>query len=150
MLGTNPNPLSVGQINADLFMAASAIQKAETISSKAGKHLRGLAGYHLRQAAEKMIKLQIYASSAQIDHSKMYHHSLDDLMAYAGSLGIGFSVVNRLLNCFAGDDFALFFKMSVPESEFLQGAVVEGFLIVQNELVPVSSFQRHQLYIGLL
>ena len=43
MPGTNQNLLSVAQVDADLFMAASAIQKAETISSKAGKHLRGLA-----------------------------------------------------------------------------------------------------------
>ena len=55
MSGTNQNMLSVAQIDADLFMAVSAIQKAETISSKAGKHLRGLAGYHLQQAAEKMM-----------------------------------------------------------------------------------------------
>ena len=44
MSGTNQNMLSVAQIDADLFMAVAAIQKAETISSKAGKHLRGLAG----------------------------------------------------------------------------------------------------------
>ena len=73
-------------------MACSAIQKAETISSKAGKHLRGLAGYHLQQAAEKMIKIQIYASGIQIDHSKIYRHSLDDLMSYANSQGISLLV----------------------------------------------------------
>lgn len=65
MSGINQNPLSVAQVDADLFMASSAIQKAETISSKAGKHLRGLAGYHLQQAAEKLIKIQIYASGVQ-------------------------------------------------------------------------------------
>jgi len=92
MPGTNQNLLSVAQVDADLFMAASAIQKAETISSKAGKHLRGLAGYHLQQAAEKMIKIQIYDSGVQIDHSKMYRHSLDDLIGYALSLGINISV----------------------------------------------------------
>ena len=92
MPGTNPNPLSVAQIDADLFMADSAIQKSETISSKAGKHLRGLAGYHLQQAAEKLIKIQIYASGVPIDHSKMYRHSLDDLMVYAGTLGIALNV----------------------------------------------------------
>ena len=68
MPGTNLNPLSVAQIDADLFMADSAIRKSETISSKAGKHLRGLAGYHLQQAAEKLIKIQIYASGVPIDH----------------------------------------------------------------------------------
>ena len=88
MPGTNQNLLSVAQVDADLFMAASAIQKAETISSKAGKHLRGLAGYHLQQAAEKMIKIQIYDSGVQIDHSKLFRHSLDDLIGYASSLGI--------------------------------------------------------------
>lgn len=88
MPGTNQNLLSVAQVDADLFMATSAIQKAETISSKAGKHLRGLAGYHLQQAAEKMIKIQIYDSGVQIDHSKMFRHSLDDLIGYASSLGI--------------------------------------------------------------
>ena len=92
MPGTNPNPLSVAQIDADLFMADSAIRKSETISSKAGKHLRGLAGYHLQQAAEKLIKIQIYASGVPIDHSKMYRHSLDDLMVYAGTLGIALNV----------------------------------------------------------
>ena len=88
MPGTNQNLLSVAQVDADLFMASSAIQKAETISSKAGKHLRGLAGYHLQQAAEKMIKIQIYDSGVQIDHSKMFRHSLDDLIGYASSLAI--------------------------------------------------------------
>ena len=88
MPGSKQNPLSVAQIDADLFMADFAIRKSETISSKAGKHLRGLAGYHLQQAAEKLIKIQIYDSGAQIDYSKMYRHSLDDLMAYAGTLGI--------------------------------------------------------------
>lgn len=88
MPGNNQSPLSVAQVDADLFMAASAIRKAETISSKAGKHLRGLAGYHLQQAAEKMIKLQIYGSGIKIDHSKMFRHSLDDLIGYAVSLGI--------------------------------------------------------------
>ena len=88
MSGTNQNPLSAAQINADLFMADSAIRKSEELSSKAGKHLRGLAGYHLQQAAEKMIKYQIYDSGVRVDYSKMYRHSLDDLMSYAGSLGI--------------------------------------------------------------
>ena len=66
MSARNQNPLSVAQIDADLFMADSAIRKSETISSKAGKHLRGLAGYHLQQAAEKMIKYQIYDSGITI------------------------------------------------------------------------------------
>lgn len=88
MQGIKQNQLSPAQIDADLFMADSAIKKADTISSKAGKHLRGLAGYHLQQAAEKLIKIQIYESGVKIDHSKMFRHSLGDLIGYALSLGI--------------------------------------------------------------
>ena len=73
-------------------MAASAIQKAETISSHSGKRLRGLAGYYLQQAAEKMINIQIYDSGVQIDHSKMFRHSLDDLIGYASSMGIPLTI----------------------------------------------------------
>ena len=82
------NPFSMGQIIADLYMADAAIRKAETLSSKAGKFFRGLAGYHLQQAAEKLIKIQIYDSGIEINNAKMYRHSLDDLMAYAESMGI--------------------------------------------------------------
>lgn len=82
------NPLSIGQIEADLYMADSAIKKAETLSSKAGKYYRGQAGYHLQQAAEKLIKIQIYDSGVAVDNSRMYRHSLDDLITYAASLGI--------------------------------------------------------------
>lgn len=76
MSGTDQNPLAAAQIDADLFMADSAIRKTESISSEAGKHLRGLAGCHLQQAAEEMIKYQIYDSGVQIDYSKLSRHSL--------------------------------------------------------------------------
>ena len=35
-----------------------------------------------------MFKIQIYDSGVQIDHSKMFRHSLDDLIGYASSLAI--------------------------------------------------------------
>lgn len=86
------NPFSMGQIEADIFMADAAIQKAEALTSKAGKYYRGQAGYHLQQAAEKLIKIQMYASGVRLDNSKMYRHSLDDLITYAASVGIALSV----------------------------------------------------------
>jgi len=88
MSGNQNNPLSMGQIEADLFLADTAIQKAETLSSKAGKFYRGQAGYHLQQAAEKLIKIQIYDSGVIVNNAKMYRHSLDDLMTYAASIGV--------------------------------------------------------------
>ena len=92
MPSNSQNPFSVGLVDADLFMADSAIQKAETMTSKAGKHIRGIAGYHLQQAAEKMIKYQIYASGVQINPSKLYRHSLDYLITYADTMGIALNV----------------------------------------------------------
>lgn len=81
-------PISFGQIEADLYMAESAMKRASALTSKDGKFYRGQAGYHLQQAAEKLIKIQIYASRQPINNARMYRHSLDDLMTYAGSLGI--------------------------------------------------------------
>ena len=92
------NPLSMGQIEADLFVAGSAIKKAESMTSKAGKYYRGLAGYHLQQAAEKLIKIQIYDSGVAINNSKINRHSLGDLMSYAASLGIALNVPKWVKN----------------------------------------------------
>ena len=92
------NPLSFKQIEADLFMADAAIQKADAMSSKDGKFYRGQAGYHLQQAAEKLIKIQMYESGVQLNNAKIYRHSLDDLISYAASLGIQLNVpkwINR-------------------------------------------------------
>ncbi len=89
MNGKVNNPFSFGQIDADLFMADAAIKKAESMSSKSGKFYRGQAGYHLQQAAEKLIKIQIYDSGVKVDNAKMYRHSIDDLLTYADSIGIG-------------------------------------------------------------
>ena len=85
---SSSNPLSWGQVEADLFVADSAIKKAESLTSKKGKYYRGLAGYHLQQAAEKMIKIQIYDSGVTVNNAKMYKHSIGDLMSYAASLGV--------------------------------------------------------------
>ncbi len=92
MSGKTNNPISLGQIEADLFMAKAAIEKAESMSSNSGKFYRGQAGYHLQQAAEKLIKIQIYASGITVNNAKMYRHSLDDLITYAQSLNIGITI----------------------------------------------------------
>jgi hypothetical protein len=92
MKGSTENPISIGQIKADLFMAEAAINKSDAMTSKAGKFYRGQAGYHLQQAAEKLIKKQIYDSGISINNAKMYRHSLADLMAYADSIGVNLKV----------------------------------------------------------
>ena len=51
----------MGQIRADLFLAQAAINEAENLTPKADTYIKGQAGYHLQQAAEKMVKIQLYA-----------------------------------------------------------------------------------------
>ena len=84
--------LTYAQIEADLFVAKATIDKAKELSSKAGKYYRGQAGYHLQQAAEKLIKVQIYNSGAVLDYAKLYRHSLDDLLTYATSIDVKISI----------------------------------------------------------
>ena len=88
MPDNNRGGLTIAQVQADLLAALDAIHRAEKIRPKEAKYIKGLAGYHLQQAAEKMIKLQIYQSGREYNNAKMYRHSLDDLITYAESLNI--------------------------------------------------------------
>jgi len=87
------NELKMLQVKADLSLAKMAIEEAEgTKEASYAKYLKGLAGYHLQQATEKLIKIQIYHSGVEVNHSKIYKHSIQDLIAYARSLEISFEV----------------------------------------------------------
>lgn len=88
MPGNSRGGLSIGQVQADLLAALDAIHRAEKLTPKEGKYIKGLAGYHLQQAAEKMIKLQIYQSGQDYNNAKLYRHSLDDLITYAESINV--------------------------------------------------------------
>jgi HEPN domain-containing protein len=81
-------PLNMAMIKADLITAKDGIDRARTLSTKASKYIKGMAGFHLQQAAEKMIKIQLYASGKKLDLHLVYKHSLDHLMGYATSLGV--------------------------------------------------------------
>ena len=80
--------LIMPQIEADILSAEDAIKRAEKLPPAKAKYIKGLAGYHLQQASEKMIKIQLYASGHKLNYAKLYKHSLDDLIIYANSLGI--------------------------------------------------------------
>jgi len=76
------------QIKADLFLAKAAIEEAEKLTPKAAKYMKGQAGYHLQQAAEKMIKIQLYQSNQTIDPAKVYKHNIYELIAYAPTVHV--------------------------------------------------------------
>ena len=84
--------LSMTQVMADLHVAEFCIDRAEGTAPKIAKPFKGQAGYHLQQASEKLIKIQMYNSGKTLNYSKLYKHNLDDLILYAQSLGITLSV----------------------------------------------------------
>ena len=49
------------------------------------KTSKNVAAYHLQQAAEKLIKLQIYSALQSTDNRRMYTHDLNKLIDYAES-----------------------------------------------------------------
>ena len=65
------NNLSIQQARADLQIVDQIVSAIENNSGNS-KFLRGQASYHLQQASEKLIKIQIYTNSSSIDYHKMY------------------------------------------------------------------------------
>ena len=71
--------ISFAMIQSDLIMARQAISYFEETNFK---DVKNQAAYHIQQAAEKMIKIQIYANVTNVDNHRMYTHSLDRLIRY--------------------------------------------------------------------
>ena len=68
MSGTKSrNEISKGIIKADIISARQAI---EYFVATGNKDIKNIAAYHLQQAAEKLIKYQIYESGVAIDNAK--------------------------------------------------------------------------------
>ena len=84
--------LNMFQIRADFVSAETIMAEAKESKPKLAKYLKGLAGYHLQQAAEKLIKIQIYKSGKKIDYSKLYKHDLQYIINYANSSGISLAI----------------------------------------------------------
>ena len=77
--------LSMKLIKADLLMAQQGI---ELYKNHEIKEIKNQAAYHLQQAAEKLIKIQIYNSGVSYNNKSLYVHNLKSLIAYIDSLQI--------------------------------------------------------------
>ena len=84
---SNPE-LSIYQVKADLMISEKALEESRIQSPRFSKYLRGQAAYHLQQAIEKLIKIQLYNSGLRLDNAKIYKHSISSLLVYADDLGI--------------------------------------------------------------
>ncbi len=89
------NNLSIQQARADLQIVDQIVNAIENNSGNS-KFLRGQASYHLQQASEKLIKIQIYSNSSSIDYHKMYEHDIKKLLNYGSSLGITLDIPNDI------------------------------------------------------
>lgn len=96
-MSANNLPLNMALIKADLIAAASCITEAKKMPAKASKYIKGLAGFHLQQASEKLIKLQLYHSGKKLDLKRLYKHSLNDLLVYAGDINVGIMIPSYVL-----------------------------------------------------
>lgn len=88
--------LSIGQIQADIFIVKKLL--AEIESGNKNKHLKSNAAYHLQQAVEKMIKIQIYCSGIPYNNHSVYSHNLVQLTQYAQSIGIQLMIPEYVQN----------------------------------------------------
>ncbi len=88
--------LSILQAKADLQIVEQILQALKDNSGN-GKYLRGLAAYHLQQATEKLIKIQIYVQVSKVDYHKMYDHKIDQLIKYGNSQGAVFNIPNDIV-----------------------------------------------------
>lgn len=92
------NSISIGQIEADLFVVKELLSMINSLPSSKSKYYKGLAAYHLQQSVEKLIKYQIYRSESEIDNYRMYKHSLDELILYGESLDVELFVPEWISN----------------------------------------------------
>ena len=88
--------LTKGMIMADIIAARQAIAYYD---EKGIKDIKNIAAYHLQQAAEKLIKIQIYqGTNHKINNREIYTHDLRRLIGYASTQGLTLVVPEYIQN----------------------------------------------------
>lgn len=87
--------LTMSLIKADIIAARQAI---EYYNNNQIRDIKNVAAYHIQQAAEKLIKIQIYAATNKYNDAAVYTHNLEKLISYAESLEIEFSIPKYIVD----------------------------------------------------
>lgn len=82
-------------IKADIIAAQQAIDYYDNHNIK---DIKNIAAYHLQQAAEKLIKYQIYKALSDTNNRQMYTHDLRKLKDYAEAEGIDVIIPDYVQN----------------------------------------------------
>ena len=72
--------LSMAIIKSDIIMAGQGI---ELFKNNGIKEIKNQTAYHLQQAIEKLIKIQVYHSGCSYSNRSMYVHNISSLTSYA-------------------------------------------------------------------
>lgn len=109
--------LSKGLIRADIIAARQAIEYYDQTHIK---DIKNVAAYHLQQAAEKLIKYQIYAALQITENRKMYTHDLSKLVEYAKAENIFLNIpdyicdhINSITEWEAGSRYDIGFSIRI-------------------------------------
>ncbi|MDO4362905.1 MAG: HEPN domain-containing protein [Clostridia bacterium] len=81
--------LTMSLIKADIVAAKQAIDYYEKSNLK---DIKNVAAYHLQQATEKLIKIQIYSKADDLNYSNLYTHNIEKLLAYSEKLNISICI----------------------------------------------------------
>lgn len=87
--------LSMAIIKSDLIMAKQGI---DLFKNKGIKEIKNQTAYHLQQAIEKLIKIQVYSSGVAYNNRSMYVHNISSLTAYADGLNINVDIPIEVRN----------------------------------------------------
>ena len=87
--------LSMAIIKSDLIMAKQGI---DLFKNKGIKEIKNQTAYHLQQAIEKLIKIQVYSSGVVYNNRAMYVHNISSLTAYADGLNINVDIPTEVRN----------------------------------------------------
>ena len=77
--------LTMGLIKADIIAAKQAIAYFEENKIR---DIKNIAAYHIQQAMEKLIKIQVHRKSNDYDNHKLFNHNIEKLILYAETLDI--------------------------------------------------------------
>ena len=75
----------MGLIKADIIAAKQAIAYFEENKIR---DIKNIAAYHIQQAMEKLIKIQVHRKSNDYDNHKLFNHNIEKLILYAETLDI--------------------------------------------------------------
>ena len=123
--------LSMGLIRADILMARQGI---ELYKEKGIKEIKNTVAYHIQQAAEKLIKIQVYKSGIKYNNSALYIHNLPKLIAYAEGLDVKLNIPSEvrsnalmITDWEAGSRYDLQFVVRIDTLEKYQQIIEDWF-----------------------